>query len=106
MPDLSVQFAALADPVRLEVVRVLAAGPRRSSELADALATPRPAMSRHLRVLAEAGLVDERPVPGDHRGRSYALRAEGFAGARGFLAELEGFWSDQLAAFKAHAERA
>ena len=57
-PNLDLTFRALADPTRRDVIRVLQKGPRRASDLADALHASRPAMSRHLRVLRTAGLVD------------------------------------------------
>lgn len=104
-PALDRTFAALAEPTRLAVVRLLGGGPRRSSELASELSTSRPAMSRHLRVLRRAGLVEEEALEVDARARVYHLRHEAFSALRGWLEEVEAFWGDQLAAFKAHAER-
>lgn len=69
-------FAALADPVRREVVELLAAGPVAAGEIAERFPVSRPAVSRHLRVLREAGLV-ESEVRGQHR--VYALRRAGLA---------------------------
>ena len=65
----------------------------------------RPAMSRHLRVLRQAGLVREEIQGDDARVRVYRLERAPFLGLRGWLEEVEAFWSDQLEAFKAHAER-
>ena len=80
--------------------------PRRAGELAEALAMSPPAMSRHLRVLRETGLVDEeRAERGRARAASYRLRPEPFDELRRWLDEVEPFWTGQLAAFKAHAER-
>lgn len=62
-------------------------------------------MSRHLRVLRQAGLVSEQGVPEDARARLYALERERFVELRDWLQEVEAFWVDQLQAFKAHAER-
>ncbi len=62
-------------------------------------------MSRHLRVLRTAGLVDEEHTGADARVRLYRLRPEPFAGLRSWLAEVEAFWTLELAAFKKHAER-
>jgi DNA-binding transcriptional ArsR family regulator len=104
-PALDRTFAALAEPTRLAVVRLLGDGPRRSSDLASALSTSRPAMSRHLRVLRRAGLVAEEALEQDARARVYHLRQEAFTAVRTWLEEVEAFWGDQLAAFKAHAER-
>ena len=70
-PNLALTFRALAAPTRRDVIRVLQKGPRRASDLADALHASRPAMSRHLRVLRMAGLVDARvgAAATDHGGR-------------------------------------
>ena len=74
-------------------------------EMAAALSTSRPAMSRHLRVLRRAGLVEEDGLEADARARIYQLCREPFAGLRVWLDEVEAFWDVQLRAFKAHAER-
>ncbi|MCA9706274.1 MAG: winged helix-turn-helix transcriptional regulator [Myxococcales bacterium] len=103
--DLDQTLAALADPTRRAIVGLLRQGPRRSGELADALETSRPAMSRHLRVLRRSRLVAERIMEDDARGRVYELRPEPFGPLREWLDEVESFWQDQLGAFKAHAER-
>jgi DNA-binding transcriptional ArsR family regulator len=87
------------------VVDLLRRSPRRAGELAEALDASPPALTRHLRVLRESGLVEEGPLPGDGRVRVYQLRPEPFQALRGWLDEVEAFWGDQLAAFKAHAER-
>lgn len=97
-------FHALSDKVRRDVVLLLGDEPRRASELADALALPRPAMSKHLKVLREAGLVEEREDREDARARVYRLRRESIEGAREWLGEVEAFWGAQLDAFKAHVE--
>ena len=110
-PNLDLTFRALADPTRRDVIRVLQKGPRRASDLADALHASRPAMSRHLRVLRTAGLVDTRghaaPDPGDSdaRERIYSLAPGPFEQLRHWLDEVEQFWGVQLASFKAHVER-
>jgi DNA-binding transcriptional ArsR family regulator len=65
-------------------------------------------MSRHLRVLRRCGLIEEdraRSMDDDARVRMYRLRREPFVGLRGWLDEVDSFWTDQLAAFKSHAER-
>jgi DNA-binding transcriptional ArsR family regulator len=99
-------LGALADPTRRGVVDLLRERPRRAGELAEAFQMSPPAMSRHLRVLRTRGLVEERRVPDDARVRVYRLRPEPFRDLGAWLAEIEAFWSDQLAAFKAHAETA
>ena len=62
-------------------------------------------MSRHLGVLRRAGLVEEESPDDDARARIYQLRRAPFSQLRGWLDQVEAFWADQLAAFKAHAER-
>jgi len=98
-------FAALADPTRRGVIELLRKRPRRAGELAAALEMSAQAMSRHLRVLRRTGLVEEDGLDDDARVRVYRLRAEPFAGLRDWIEEVEAFWTDQLSAFKAHAER-
>jgi len=102
--DLDEAFAALADPTRRAVIGLLRKKPLRSGEIASRLSMSRPAMSRHLRVLRHAGLVFEDLLPDDGRGRVYELRPEPFSALRGWLDEVEAFWSEQLKSFKAHAE--
>ena len=103
--DLQPIFVALADPARLAAVRLLRKKPLRSSEVAAALSLSRPLASRHLQVLRRAGLIEEIAEQKDARVRIYRLRPEPFAELRSWLDEVEGFWADQLQAFKAHAER-
>ncbi len=98
-------LAALADPTRRRVVDLLRKKPRRAGDLAAAFEMSAPAMSRHLRVLRQSGLVEEEALDEDARVRVYQLRPERFAAMRGWLDEVEGYWNDQLAAFKAQAER-
>jgi DNA-binding transcriptional ArsR family regulator len=96
---------ALADPARRRVIELLRQKPRRAGDLATELRMVAPAMSRHLRVLRTSGLVEEDSLPEDARVRVYRLRAEPFSELRAWLEEVESFWSDQLSAFKAHAEQ-
>ena len=67
-------FAALADPTRRKVVELLGARPHRPSELAQQLGTSAPVMSRPLRILLRAGLVDDERVRDDARARVFRLR--------------------------------
>ena len=104
-PDISSLFGALADPTRQHVVRVLSAGPRRAGELATASGTSAPTMSRHLRVLLDAGIVaDERPAQ-DARARVFRLRAESMDAVQAWLQELKADADRQLVSFKRHVER-
>jgi len=98
-------LAALADPTRRGVIDLLRKRPLRPSDIADALSMSRPAMSRHLRVLRQAGLVSEEVQADDARVRLCELRREPFLQLQGWLEEVAAFWDDQLQAFKAHAER-
>lgn len=98
-------LAALADKTRREVVELLREMPRRPSDIADALALSRPALSRHLRVLRQAGLVSEEVQVDDARARLVQLRREPFVELGSWVADVTALWEDQLAAFKRHAER-
>ncbi len=91
-------FEALGDPNRRAIVELLGSGGRSVGELADALPISRPAVSRHLRLLKEAGLVVEEP-----RGtrRIYRLHGEGVEAVRGYL---ERVWGDAAARFRLMAE--
>jgi len=98
-------FAALADPSRREVVRLLGRGPRCAGDLAQAIGLRAPAMSRHLRTLKASGLIEDARDERDARLRVFRLRPEPLSAVREWVAEVEAFWSEQLAAFKAYAER-
>ena len=78
--------------------------PYRAGELADSFSMSRPAMSRHLRVLRKAGLVEEDELEDDARVRLYRLRHEPFLALRAWLDEVESFWENQLESFKEHVE--
>src|SRR5213075_3221796 len=91
---------ALGDPTRRSIFEQLREGPRAVGEIAAQLPVSRPAVSQHLRVLKEAGLVTERQ---DGTRRLYRVDPKGLAGLRAYL---EGFWEEALASFKAAAERA
>ena len=105
MSNLDSILIALADPTRRQVVNLLRRGPRSAGELALASNMSAPAMSRHLRVLRQTKLVEERCVDHDARLRIYRLRREPFVELQSWLEEIEAFWTDELGAFKAHAER-
>ncbi|MPY92910.1 MAG: metalloregulator ArsR/SmtB family transcription factor [Acidimicrobiia bacterium] len=100
-----VTLAALADPVRRRSVELLADRPHRAGELAAVLGVSAPVMSRHLRVLRTAELVEEEHPPYDARVRVYSLRAPPMRELKGWLADAETGWAEQLAAFKDHVER-
>ena len=89
---------ALGDPTRRSVLEELRGGPRAVGEIAARLPVSRPAVSQHLRVLKEAGLVTERQ---NGTRRLYRVDPDGLAEVREYL---EGFWEEALANFKAVAE--
>jgi DNA-binding transcriptional ArsR family regulator len=97
-------LAALSDPTRRAVLGLLVRGPRRAGELADALATTPPLLSRHLRVLRRSGLIADDEPEDDARVRLYRLQPQALAPLRDWMDEIESFWTDQLQALKAHAE--
>jgi len=103
--DLDRTLSALADPTRRAIVERLRRRPLRPSEVAEALSMSRPAMSRHLRVLRRAGLIAQEAVEEDARARLIQLRTEPLSALRAWVEDVEAMWGDQLAAFKAHAER-
>lgn len=103
---LDATLSALADPTRRRVIDLLRERPRRAGDLAAAFDTSAPAMSRHLRVLRTRGLIAEERDASDQRARVYRLRPERFRDLSSWLGEVERFWSDQLAAFREHAEGA
>jgi DNA-binding transcriptional ArsR family regulator len=91
-------IAALADPTRRAVFESLRDGARPVGEIARDLPVSRPAVSQHLRVLKEAGLVTERR---DGTRRLYRVDPNGVGAIRDYFDQ---FWTDALAAFKAAAE--
>jgi DNA-binding transcriptional ArsR family regulator len=103
--ELDATLAALADPTRRRVVDLLRGGPLRAGELASATQTTPAAMSRHLRVLRAEGLVEVDLADTDARARIYRLRPEPFVAFRAWLDQVEAFWGEELAGFKAHVER-
>src|SRR5918911_1518438 len=90
---------ALGDPTRRAIFEQLSEGPRAVGEIAGELPVSRPAVSQHLRVLKEAGLVAERR---EGTKRIYRLDPDGLAAVRDYF---DRFWDAALAEFKAAAER-
>jgi DNA-binding transcriptional ArsR family regulator len=91
-------FEALGDPNRREILRLLSAGDKPVQEIAAAMTISRPAVSRHLRLLKDAGMVTER-AQGTRR--IYHLREEGM---RAVQAYLEGIWGEAAIRFRLLAE--
>ena len=102
--DLDATLGALGDPTRRGVVDLLRERPHRAGELARAFHVSPPAMSRHLRVLRGAGLVEEERMDADARVRLYRLRPEPFEDLDSWLRHVASLWREQLASFKEHAE--
>jgi DNA-binding transcriptional ArsR family regulator len=92
-------FTALGDPTRREIFERLAAGARPVGDLARELPVSRPAVSQHLKVLKEAGLVIDRR---DGSRRVYQVDADGIGALRAYL---DRFWNRALVAFKAAVEQ-
>ena len=104
-PNLDETLLALADPTRRRVVDLLRKKPQRAGDLAAALEMSPPRLSRHLRILRKSGLIDDSSVDHDARVRLYRLKRQPFDTLRDWLEEVEAFWTMELGAFKAHAER-
>ncbi len=95
---IDVAFHALAEPRRREILRVLSDRELAAGEIAARFDVTRPAISQHLGVLREAGLVEERR---DGTRRRYRVRTAGLEPVRAWL---DGFWDERLDALKAAAE--
>ncbi|MCU1682420.1 MAG: ArsR family transcriptional regulator [Amycolatopsis sp.] len=93
-------LASLADPSRRAIFEALRDGPRAVGELADGLPISRPAVSQHLKVLKDAGLVADQAAGTK---RLYRLRPEGIAGLRAYLDRM---WSEAMTSFAQAAEAA
>ena len=91
-------LAALADPTRRAVLERLRTGPRSVKTIAQGMPVSRPAVSQHLKVLKEAGLVADRP---EGNRRVYYIDPDGIGALRGWL---DRFWDAALAAFQAEVE--
>ena len=101
MQRLDLQFSALADPTRRAILARLARGEATVSELQRPLCISQPAVSRHLRLLEDAGLIEQSRVA---QARPRRLRPEGLDAARSWIEELHNHWNesfDRLEAFLA-----
>jgi DNA-binding transcriptional ArsR family regulator len=99
MADTKLAFRALADATRRDVFERLSTGPKAVGELADELPVSRPAVSQHLKVLKEAGLVIDRA---DGTRRVYQVDPAGLGAIRAWL---DRFWDSALVAFQAEVAR-
>jgi DNA-binding transcriptional ArsR family regulator len=93
-------FEALGDPTRLAIFQRVAARPHSVGEIAEHMPVSRPAVSQHLRVLKQAGLVADVK---DGTRRVYQVKPEGIDALRKYFEQL---WTRNLNAFKAAAEKA
>jgi DNA-binding transcriptional ArsR family regulator len=97
-------FTALADPTRRAILAALAAaGPATATDLAGRLPISRQAITKHLGLLAEAGLVTAEP--GERRRVRYRLRSAPMQVAQQFLAALARDWDGPLDALRDHLDR-
>lgn len=92
-PDLDAVFAALADPTRRAILARLAEGSASVNEIARPFEISQPAVSKHLKVLERAGLI-ERAV--DEQRRPARLKADNMAAAAEWLARFKAFWDDSF----------
>ena len=91
-------FEALGDPNRREILRLLSAGDKPVQEIAAAMPISRPAVSRHLRLLKDAGMVAEHAQGTRH---IYHLQQQGMEAVQSYL---EGIWGEAAARFRLYAE--
>jgi DNA-binding transcriptional ArsR family regulator len=95
-------YDALADPTRRHVIELLAERERTAGELASAFTVSRPAVSRHLRVLREAGIVRARE---EAQRRIYSLEPKPLEELDRWLESVRRFWLDRLDGLERHLER-
>ena len=95
-------FEALAEPNRRRILDVLRDGERPAGDLVDALAISQPGVSKHLKLLREAGLVSMRA---EGQRRLYSLQPGSLAEVEAWLAPYRRAWADRLDALEQHLER-
>jgi DNA-binding transcriptional ArsR family regulator len=94
-------YAALAEPSRRKILDLLRGGERTVGDLVARLTLSQPGVSKHLKVLREAGLVEVRP---QGKRRWYGLRAQPLAEVDEWLEPYRAYWSDRLDALERHLE--
>ena len=94
-------FEALAEPNRRRILDLLRAGERPAGELVDALSISQPGVSKHLKLLREAGLVSARA---DGQRRLYRLEPQKLTEIDAWLAPYRRAWADRLDALERHLE--
>jgi DNA-binding transcriptional ArsR family regulator len=95
-------FEALAEPTRRRILDLLCEREHSVGDLVERLGLPQPGISRHLRVLREAGLVRVRQ---DAQRRWYRVRPEPLAEIDAWLAPFRRFWTDRLDALERHLDK-
>ncbi len=95
-------FAIIAEPNRRAILSLLAASERSVGEIERRLRMPQPSVSKHLRVLREAGFVESRV---DAQRRLYRLRPEPLMEVEAWLAPFRRFWSAHIDALERHLDR-
>jgi DNA-binding transcriptional ArsR family regulator len=102
---LDATLVALADTNRRRVIELLRSEPHRASDIAEHIGMTPAATSRHLRVLRSSGLVQVDTPDDDARVRIYRLVPDHLTALQAWLDQVQAHWSEQLGAFKEHAER-
>jgi DNA-binding transcriptional ArsR family regulator len=95
-------YEALAEPNRRQIIDLVGQGERTAGDIVDALSISQPGVSKHLRILREAGLVSVRK---DAQRRLYRLEPEKLAEIDAWLAPYRKFWSGKLDALVDHLMR-
>lgn len=95
-------FEVLAEPTRRRILDLLCDGERSVGDLVDALGLTQPGVSKHLKVLRDAGLVRVRQ---DAQRRWYQIRPEPLAEVDAWLAPYRRFWNDRLDALERHLDK-
>jgi DNA-binding transcriptional ArsR family regulator len=95
-------FAIIAEPNRRTILRLLASSERSVGEIEDRLKMPQPSVSKHLRVLREAGFVEARV---EAQRRVYRLRPERLMEVDAWLAPFRRFWTPHVDALERHLDR-
>lgn len=95
-------FEAIAEPNRRAILDLLRAGERPAGDLVDALGLSQPGVSKHLKLLREAGLVSMRP---EGQRRLYRLEPANLAALDNWISPFRSFWANRLDALAAHLER-
>ena len=100
--DMESAFGIIAEPNRRAILSLLASSERSVSEIEQKLRMPQPSVSKHLRVLRDAGFVEARV---DAQRRVYRIRPEPFAEVDAWLAPFRRFWNTHVDALERHLDR-